>query len=176
MTAEEEYERLIAALPYGAKVVAKKGWFWTTLHYVVLVVTLGGNREFLKRYATTIGPIIAVPEGWEKRPALSRLSLVVHELHHVRQAKMAGLWISPWLGMVPMGIAYLLLPLPIGLAWCRYVIERSAYLVGIRVKVKYGMDYAPLIEHAVGQLTTGAYGWTWPFPSCVRAWFLKRLT
>lgn len=78
-------------------------------------------------------------------------------------------------GIVPVGVAYLLLPLPIGLAWCRYALERSAYAHQAEALIAVGWDRAKLIDRAVEQLATGAYGWAWPFPAAVRGWFEKRL-
>lgn len=174
VTAAEEYDRLITALPHGARIVVKRGWFWTALGWAVRLVTFGGNPDFVRRYATTLGPVIGVPVGWDQRPALSRLALLTHELEHVRQARWLGLG-SPWLGVVPMAIAYLLLPLPFGLAWCRYALERQAYLEGIRVQMRHGADHAPLIEHAVEQLSGGAYGWAWVWPETIRSWLWRRI-
>jgi hypothetical protein len=161
-------------------IIPKTGWFWTALHYAVLVLTLGRNRTFLTRYATTIGPYIALPPDW-----LARLDepwlryLLVHERVHVQQFKRWGFG-SAHVGMFTMGFAYLFLPLPVGLAWFRWMLEREAYAAGIRANLADRVLDPPhvvaglrrvLIAGAVEQLTTGAYGWTWPFPGAVRRWF-----
>ena len=44
-----------------------------------------------------------------------------------------------WLGVAPMGIVYLLLPLPVFFAWGRWVLEREAYLAGMLHLRKHGV-------------------------------------
>jgi hypothetical protein len=168
-------------------IIPKTGWFWTALHYAVLVLTLGRNRTFLTRYATTIGPYIALPPDW-----LARLDepwlryLLVHERVHVQQFKRWGFG-SAHVGMFTMGFAYLFLPLPVGLAWFRWMFEREAYAAGIRAQLAdcaTDADLVPellaecrsqLIGHATEQLTGGAYLWTWPWPGAVERWFMENV-
>lgn len=152
----------------------KTGLFWRVLNVLVIIVTFGRNRTFLTNYVTTIGPWIAFPIGWN--PA-DFPDILAHEEHHVeRQFKRLGLG-SAIVGIIPAGIAYLCLPLPIGLAWCRWAMERSAYVAGWAVELA-GLEgdvraarRAQLIDHGVRMMTTGAYGWAWPFPRAVRRWF-----
>lgn len=152
-------------------VVAKRGWFWTALHWLVVIVTFGRNRRFATDYVTTIGRWIAVPVGMEPSAGL-----LAHERHHVSQFARAGLGV-PEIGIVVLGIAYLLLPLPLGLAWCRWRIERTAYVAGWTVELAAMpaewrfVRRQQLIAHGVEQMTAGAYGWAWPFPAAVRRWF-----
>ncbi len=166
----------------SARVVAKTGWFWKGLHWLVVVVTFGQNRRFLDSYATTIGPVIALPPAWlERRSEAWLVALLAHEAHHVTQFRRWGFG-SAWVGAVTMGFAYLFLPLPIGFAYFRWKSEREAYAVGWRVDLELsraaGADPASLharrrtlIDHGVRQLTGGAYGWTWLIKSQVREWF-----
>ncbi len=137
-------------------------------------MTFGKNDRFLTHYATTIGPWIALPEAWFTDLERYR-HVIAHEEHHVKQLTKAGLG-SPVLGIVPMGLAYLFLPLPIGLAWCRYALEREAYAVGIRVALEDSVPGSStvrrhLIDRAVEQLTGPAYAYTWVFKKQVRCWF-----
>ena len=155
----------------GGRIVEKKGWFWVALHYIVMVVTFGGNRDFLKGYYTTIGPWIGVPEGWEKRSLAGRIAVLEHECTHIRQCKKFGFG-NAIVGLPLYTMLYLLLPLPIGLAYFRWRFEREAYAWGInaRISIEPYMR-AHLIDSAVVQLTSGKYGWTWPFPERVRRYF-----
>jgi hypothetical protein len=159
----------------GIHLTTKEGWFWNMLHYVVMILTFGSNRRFKQGYITTIGPVIAVPSAWtiigEIRPA--HFCTIEHEKVHVRQFEMFGLGVSAWLGIIPMGIVYLLLPLPIGFAWGRWMLERAAYLRGLQCEIDQGME--PRIENAVEQMTSGKYGWTlFPFMrGYVRRWFQR---
>ena len=52
-------------------------------------------------------------------------------------------------------VAYLLLPLPIGLAWFRWASERRAYLVQLR---------AGASVDATVETLWSRYGWCWPRP------------
>lgn len=159
----------------GVRFVTKKGRFWRTLHYIVWFLTLGRNRHFMDRYLTTIGPVIAFPEEWLfYGDRIYKLSVLRHELKHVQQFKKLGLG-NPWLGILPMGVAYLLLPLPIGFAWCRWLFEREAYLEGMKVEQEFG-DH-PHVEVAVNELTSGSYAWTLLpcFRGYARRWFKRKL-
>jgi hypothetical protein len=175
MTHEEQEalyaETLLKVHREGGKIVDKKGWFWKTLHVLVAIFTLGGNRNFLKGYYTTIGKWIGVPEGWEDRSLAGRIAVLEHELVHVKQCAKCGLG-NATLGLPLFTILYLLVPLPVGLAYFRWRFEREAYAHGINVRIKIEPHRRQdKIDSAVKQLTTGLYGWTWPFKKSVRAWF-----
>lgn len=158
------------------RLVEKKGWFWNSLHWLVFVLTFGGNRNFRDAYITTVGPIIAVPTGWDGRAsAYTRWSVLRHERIHLRQTRRMGLGLF-WLGIIPFWVVYLLLPLPIGLAYGRYLFEREAYFESVLCDHEvFGKSAAyKRIERSVTQLTGGSYGWTWPFQHSVRKYFTKR--
>lgn len=159
----------------GVRLTVKRGWFWRAIHWALAIVTLGGNRNFIDGYVTTIGPVIGVPASWERiaSESIHARSIIVHELVHVRQFRVFGLG-SAWLGIVPMGICYLLLPVPMGLAWCRYALERSAYLRQAEYHRQVGGDPGGVISNAVEQLSGPSYGWAWPFPSRVRRWLERK--
>jgi hypothetical protein len=157
------------------KIVNKRGWFWVALHYIVMVVTFGGNRNFLEGYYTTIGPWVGVPKNWEKRSAESRQAVLEHELQHIKQCAWFGFG-SPIVGLPVYTILYLLLPLPIGFAYFRWRFEREAYAHGINIKLQWEPHRrAELIDGAVLQMTSGKYGWTWPFKASVRRYFEKHV-
>src|SRR5262249_50331975 len=117
------------------------------------------------QYVTTLGNTIYVTPDWHTRPAGDRLATLEHEYVHVRQFRRYGL--------VPMAIAYLLLPLPFGLAWFRMRLEREAYGTTLRVHHRIGRRVAVerLRTHVIRQFTSGSYGWMWPFPRAVARWF-----
>lgn len=159
------------------RIVEKRGWFWNMLAFVVRVLTLGRNRTFLTDYLTTIGNVIGVPVGWDPaRP--EHAPVLEHERTHIAQQRRLGFGVV-WIGLIPWGLAYLLLPLPVGLAWCRYRLELEAYIAGHRAELarlraagagegEILSRRAYLISLTVDELTTGAYGWAWPFPGAVR--------
>jgi hypothetical protein len=129
------------------------------------VVTFGAQSRYLDGYVTTIGRTIFLPPDFAARPLVDRYATLRHELVHVRQFRRFGL--------LPMAIAYLVLPLPMGLAWCRMRLEREAYEESIRVHYFHGGIPATerLREHIIRQFTSGAYGWMWPFRRAVEDWF-----
>jgi hypothetical protein len=72
-----------------------------------------------------------------------------------------------------MALAYLLLPLPMGLAWCRMRLEREAYEETVRVHHALGGRAATdrLRDHILRQFTGPSYGWMWPFPRTMARWY-----
>jgi hypothetical protein len=135
------------------------------------VVTLGGQREFLTRYVTTIGRTIYLPEGWERRTAESRYVTLRHEAVHLRQFRR--------LGLVPTAVVYLLPLLPLGLAWGRARLEWEAYAETLRATAEvHGLEAArdpTLHAHIRRQFTGPAYGWMWPFERSVQRWIDRLL-
>ena len=75
----------------------------------------------------------------------------------------------------PMALAYLLVPLPLGLAWCRARLEWEAYAEGLAVaRELFGEAHVRdpgLRAHVVGQFVGPAYGWMWPFRRTVERWY-----
>jgi hypothetical protein len=164
MNAQAELDALLEqAKALGVKIVYKEGWFWKALAWLVLIVTFGQNK-FFDQYITTVYKTIGVPRAWDSWPAISKLEILTHELCHVQQLKK---WTPPG-----FFLCYLLFPLPFGLAWCRYRIEREAYVAGFAVLLRYKVvSRAVLIEHVVEEMSGAGYGWAWPFSKSVRKWF-----
>lgn len=135
--------------------ILAKGLSWITLGKA-------GGDQFMNGYVTTIGRTIYVPDGWEQQSTLQRLSVLTHESHHVKQLEQWSVLMSLWYFM----------PLPMFLAYGRYCIERSAYVEGWKVYLAVNPEWrSGLIDDGVLQMTGPAYGWAWPFPKSVRAWF-----
>jgi hypothetical protein len=128
------------------------------------VLSLGRFDGYLTRYVTTIGHTIYVPDGWEAWPAEARDDVLRHERVHVRQFERYGL--------VPMALAYLLLPLPFGLAFCRAALEKEAYEETLRCAFERGGRPAAeaLRDEIVRRFVGPDYLWMWPFPSAVGRW------
>ena len=162
-----EYAALVEELAAeGVRLVDKQdAWHQRAIHRLLQLVTFGAQSHYMDAYVTTIGRRIYLPPDFATRALVDRYATLRHELVHVRQFRR-------W-GLVPMAIAYLLLPLPIGLAWCRMRLERAAYAESIRVHYFAGGRAATdrLRAHVVKQFTSGAYGWMWPFPRAVERWY-----
>jgi|SRR3989339_246169 len=118
-----------------------------------------GNNEFISRYWTTIGVTIYYPEGVQD--PLDHPQVVEHELIHVEQ------WKKWW---ILFSISYLFLPIPFGLAWCRWRWEREAYL---KAQLSQADDIESQLDYLVQTLWKG-YGWPWP-KKWMKNWFLREL-
>jgi hypothetical protein len=163
----EEYDALVERLEAeGVRLVEKdRVWHQRVIHRLLQIVTLGAQSHYLERYVTTIGRTIYLTPRWNDRALADRYATMRHEAVHIEQFKRFGL--------VPMALAYLLLPLPLGLAWCRMRLEREAYEETLRVQFSIGGRAAceRIRAHVIRQFTSGAYGWMWPFKGAVSRWF-----
>jgi hypothetical protein len=156
-----EYARLAKIV----RIVPKADvWHQRAIHQALRVVTLGAQSSYLDRYVTTLWRTVYVTADWEARPIEDRYATLRHELVHVRQFERWG---------VVMAVAYLLLPLPLGLAWFRMRFEREAYEETLRTWHELGGRAAVerLREHVISQFTSGSYGWMWPFRRTMERWF-----
>jgi hypothetical protein len=164
---EARYRALLVELrAEGVRLVPKaEVWHQRLFHHLLRAVTLGGQSVYLGRYVTTLGRTIYVTPDWEERPFGERWATLRHERVHVAQFRRYGL--------LPMALAYLLLPLPFGLAWCRMRLEREAYEETVRAHFELGGRLAVerLRPHVLRQFTSGAYGWMWPFPRALARWY-----
>lgn len=129
-------DELLAPAAHARVVAARPLWlraaWWTSEAWVTIGTTIYPPRR-------------AVWPG-------ASVSTLAHELIHVRQ----------WLDLGPLlWIVYLLgVPLPLGLAWGRYCIEREAYSYEIR-------HHGASPEACARAVSSSLYGWAWP-----RSWAL----
>lgn len=141
------------------------------LHVALLVVTLGGQREFISGYYTVLGDTLYVPDLWDGLGSADRVILLRHERVHLRQRRRYG-----FLGMA---LLYLLPFFPLGLAYGRARIEWEAYTETLRATAELlGLDAARdprLRERIVSRFTGPAYGWMWPFRAQVERWYSAAL-
>lgn len=133
---------------------------------VLRVLTLGRSRSFMDRYVTTVGQTVYVPSGWDSWSEVSRYVVLRHEVVHMRQARR--------MGAVAFAVAYLLLPLPAGLAYCRARLEMEAYGESIMALVERtgtSVVLSPGFQREmVDRLTGPDYLWCWPFKKAVAKW------
>jgi hypothetical protein len=129
------------------------------------VLTLGGMRTYVSGYHTVMLGTLWVSEGWEAMGDLERYVLLRHERVHLVQARR-------W-GMLPMAVAYLLLPLPLGFAYCRARIEWEAYEETLRALVEvHGLEAARRQRAWLKARFVGPdYGWMFPFAARFDRWF-----
>jgi hypothetical protein len=160
---KERYSAIARSFDSAIKLITKDGWVWKVLAALVHVFTVGGTTysRFLHKYGNGIGAIIASPRVWLK---LSE-GYLVHEATHCQDMRKAGLWIHPWVGLLPYGIAYIFLPFPFGFAFFRYWLELRADVARWRYELRNGLKGPDQIRShakARGQsLFGGAYGCAW---------------
>jgi hypothetical protein len=141
------------------------------LHVALMLVTLGGQREFLTGYYTVLGDTLYVPDSWDQLGGADRIILLRHERVHLRQRRRYG-----FLGMT---LLYLLPFFPLGLAYGRARIEWEAYTETLRATAELlGLAAArdpKLRERIVARFIGPAYGWMWPFRAQVERWYRTAL-
>jgi len=125
LTKKDELQTYARSIDKSIILTDKSSWFWTAIAWLLFIISFGKSdrSRFLKIFATTLGPIQAYPEGWTVNQVKS---VIPHEARHTVQARRFGLFISPWVGLPFMGLAYALLPLPVGLAYFRFWLELDA--------------------------------------------------
>jgi hypothetical protein len=137
------------------------------LHWSLILVTLGGQREFQTGYYTVLGDTLYVPPSWATLGDRERVILLRHERVHLRQRRRYG--------SIGMALLYLLPFFPLGLAYGRARLEWEAYAETLRATAELvGLDAArsdELRARIVSRFTGPAYGWMWPFPKHVEAWY-----
>jgi hypothetical protein len=160
-------EALRAEIP-GFRIVRKdQSKLHRAIHYALIGVTFGQMRSYLDSYQTTIGRTVYVTADWDTTDPDQRYVTLRHEAVHLRQFRKFTL--------PGMALLYVLLPLPLGLAWFRAYFEKEAYAESIRAAAEvWGSDYprrAHYREYVIRQFLGPSYGWMWPFRSQLERWY-----
>lgn len=137
------------------------------IHWLLLVLSFGGQRRYLSDYHTVIGSRLYVSEHWPQMNDLERTILLRHERVHLRQRKR--------LTLPGMAFVYLVPWLPVGLAYGRARLEWEAYVETLRATAELlGLAAARsphLRQNIVRRFTGPDYLWMWPFPRQVERWY-----
>jgi hypothetical protein len=124
-------------------------------------------RDYLGSYQTTIGKTVYVTADWDDWDPDRRYVTMRHEAVHLRQFRRLTLPV--------MAILYLLIPLPLGLAYFRARFEMEAYAESIRAAAEVWGPAIPRAgafrDHIVQQFCGPSYGWMWPFRRRVERWY-----
>ena len=74
-----------------------------------------------------------------------------------------------------MAVLYLLVLLPMGLAYFRARFEQEAYAESIRAAAEvWGAEYPTATSyrnHVIEQFMGPSYGWMWPFRGALERWY-----
>ena len=160
-------EALRAEFPRFRIVRKDTSRFHRAIHYALVGVTLGRMRSYLDSFQTTIGFTVYVTADWETTDLDQRYVTLRHEAIHLRQFRKYTL--------PGMALLYVLLPVPLGLAWFRAYFEKQAYAESIRAAAEvWGPEHPRNIRfrsHIVEQFVGPSYGWMWPFRRSVERWY-----
>jgi hypothetical protein len=167
----DRYAALVDALRTeipGFRIVRKdRSPLHRAIHHVLIVVTLGQMRSYLDSYQTTIGNTVYVTSDWDDWDPDRRYVTLRHEAVHLRQFRKLTLPV--------MAFLYLLVPLPLGLAYFRARFEMEAYAESIRAAAEvWGPSYPTANAyraHVIDQFMGASYGWMWPFRRSVERWY-----
>jgi len=165
------YDALVASLREeipGFRIVRKdRSPLHRAIHHVLRVVTLGRMDAYLDGYQTTIGRTVYVTPDWDTWEADRRYVTLRHEAVHLRQFRRLTLPV--------MAFLYVLVPLPMGLAYFRARFEQEAYAESLRAAAEvWGPAYprdATYRAHIVAQFLGPSYGWMWPFRGAIERWY-----
>jgi hypothetical protein len=131
------------------------------------LVTAGAQRRYLTHYHTVLGYTLYVPSSWAAMSDVARVILLRHERVHLRQRRRLGFPLFAFLYLVPF--------FPLGLAYGRARLEWEAYRETLRATAELkglaSLRDAALRDEIVFRFVGGDYGWMWPFPKQVGAWF-----
>lgn len=137
------------------------------IHVALVIVTCGGQREFIDGYYTVLGDTLYVPDSWDRLNDVDRIILLRHERVHLRQRRRYGNLLMTFLYLFPF--------FPLGLAYGRARIEWEAYTETLRATEQLrgrGAAADPVLrERIVSRFTGPAYGWMWPFRAQVEGWY-----
>ncbi len=167
----DRYERLVAALRAevpGFRIVRKdQSRLHRAIDRALIAVTFGQMRTYLTSYQTTIGKTVYVTADWDDWPADRRYVTLRHEAVHLQQFQTYSL--------PGMAALYVLLPLPMGLAYFRARFEQEAYAETIRAAAEVWGPAAPreraYRDRIIAQFTGPSYGWMWPFRKSLERWY-----
>lgn len=165
------YQRLVASLREelpGFRIVRKdQTSLHKAIHYILIAVTFGNMRSYLDSFQTTIGKTVYVTSDWDQLDPDVRYVTLRHEAVHLRQFRRLSLPI--------MALLYVLVPLPIGLAYFRAHFEKQAYAETIRAAAEvWGTTVAgsqSYRNYVISQFTGASYGWMWPFRRGLERWY-----
>ena len=165
------YDALVAALreefPRFRIVRKDQSRLHRVLHYTLIALTFGRMRTYLDSFHTTIGRTVYVTSDWDAWEPDRRYVTLRHEAIHLRQFRRFTL--------PGMTILYLLVPFPMGIAWCRAYFEKQAYAESIRAAAEvWGPSYPRREEyrrHVIEQFMGPSYGWMWPFRPGLERWY-----
>lgn len=154
---------VLAEFPSFTLTKKSDSWFMRLLGHVF-------GQQFMTNYTTTIFYAVHVPDDFDSWDEGAKCAILRHERVHMRQCRS----LTPPL----FAFLYLLVFLPLGLAYGRAKFEQAAYAESLQAYSDYGIDYKSDARRAwyIQQFTSSAYGYMWPFPKTISKWFDEAVT
>jgi hypothetical protein len=179
---KDRLEAIAREIDSSIRLHTKDNFVSKFIAWTLFLVTFGklDRERFLKDFATTLANHHFYPEGWGSWPV--ELT-IIHEARHTKQFRWFGLGIHPLVGLVPMGICYLLIFLPVFLALPRLFLEIDADKFAWRMRAR--AEDVPLIDGSTlaesilrsaerrSKLLSGA-AYAWSTPEFIARFFYMR--
>lgn len=123
------------------------------IHYFLMVITFGKNKNFLSSFVTTIGQTIYVPDSWDRHSESEKEMILAHEQVHIDQYKKEGILFS---------LKYLFWPFPCIRATARLKYECEAFAKDIVLSYKKNLTpvFSGRFDYVVQLLSGPEYFWT----------------
>lgn len=132
---------------------------------------LTGTTDFHRTYCV-VGNAVYLPDDWLDQDPLSVRIILAHERIHLLQVRRYGMPLLTFLYLIPF--------FPLGLAYGRARLEWEAFQETLRAtRDLRGVEamHSPHLRRAIVNWFVGPrYGWMWPFPSQVNAWYDRALS
>lgn len=151
----------------------KDSGFWRGWAKFVKAVSFGRAKDPNDFTTTTIGQTIWLCNQFDAYGDRQKAEILIHELVHCEQYR--KMTVPGFL------FVYLFAFLPVGLAYGRYWLERTAYAYGYQAHLIGVVDEerVALIEALSNEfadlMASGLYGWPWPFKKAAKAWMMSQL-
>lgn len=131
---------------------------------------LTGTTDFHRTYCV-IGQAVYLPDDWQQQDPLSVEIILRHERIHLLQVRRYGMPLLAFLYLIPI--------LPLGLAYGRARLEWEAFQETLSATLELRGPEAlhdPRLRQVIVNWFVGPrYGWMWPFPRQVHAWYDREL-
>lgn len=170
MLTPEQYEKLLddvqSEFPEFKIVKKNESKLMKAISFGLKAISFGKMNSFMDSFTTTIGNTVYVPASWDSRSPSTKAITIRHELVHMRQSKKYG--------RVLFSLAYLFLPFPTLVAYCRAQFEKEAYEESLKAVNEY---YGPklfndaLKDDILKHFTTAEYIWMWPWRKSLETWY-----
>lgn len=138
--------------------------FMKLLGFLLKLITLWQQDQFMTAFVTTVGTTVYTPAQWYDWNDFNRAVILRHERVHMRQKQRYGVFYL---------ISYLLLPVPAVFAYYRTKFEMEAYAESMRAVHENGGDLynVEFKNRMIRHFTSAEYFWAWPFRKKIERWY-----